>query len=121
MDTMERRNKNAGKTLIDYDLNIFSPEQYNEVDQEGYWDNNLWYIHVYEYRAQSGTVEVDEPFKLGLREIEDLCLGKEGTYFEDYDSWYGLGGFINDYKDCISDRIWKYLESFPKYVEDKQI
>jgi hypothetical protein len=119
METMTR-NKNAGKTLIDYDLNIFSPEQL-DADGESYYSPTEWFIHVYEYQPQGGHQELAEPFKLTQREIEDLCLGKEGTYFDEMDSWYGLYGFINDYKDCLSDRIWQYLESFPKYVEDKQI
>lgn len=110
------RNKNAGREAIDYDLNIFCPEQWDEVDQDSYYDPTSWYIHVYKYVTPSGHQEVGEPFKLSQREIEDLCLGKEGTYFDDYDSWYGMDGFLKDYWDCLSDRIKQFLEGHPKYA-----
>jgi hypothetical protein len=111
------RNKNANKTKIDYDLNVFQ----EELEQA---DGNFeyagpWYIQVYKYTNADGPRELAEPFALISSEEDALCLGQEGTYFDYQDSWYGLDGFLQDYWDCLSDRVKQYLESFPKYEEDR--
>lgn len=111
---IERRNKNAGKQLIDYDLNIYMPE---ELDQSGtyYHDPANWWIHVYVVDFHSHE-EWDEPFRLTAEEIVSLGLNQEGAF--DADSWYGLDGFRMDYWDKMSDRLKKYFDELPKYYED---
>lgn len=117
MLTAERRNKNYNKTKIDYDLNVFQSE---EEQADGNWDYaGPWYIQVYKYTSINGHREFDVPFALSSEEQDALCLGQEGTYFDYPDSWYGMDGFLQDYWDCLSDRVKQYLESFPKYEEDR--
>lgn len=111
---IERRNKNAGKQLIDYDLNIYMPE---ELDQSGtyYHDPANWWIHVYVVDYHSHE-EWDEPFRLTAEEIVSLGLNHPNAF--DADSWYGLDGFRHDYWDKMSDRLKKYFDELPKYYED---
>ena len=121
METMTR-NQNKDKTKIDYDLNVFQQEFLSEDADTGEMEYDYagpWYIHVYKYQAHGGHVEVSEPFALTDSEAGALCLGQEGTYFDYPDSWYGMDGFLKDYWDCLSDRVRQYLESFPKYEEDR--
>ena len=114
---IERRNKNAGKELIDYDLNIYMPE---ELDQSGdsYWDPASWRIHVYMYKDGDQN-EWDDPIRLTADEIVDLGLNQDGRF--DADSWYGLDGFRLDYWNKMSDRLKKYFDQLPKYWEDLAI
>lgn len=121
METLTR-NKNANKTKIDYDLNVFQQEFLAENSDTGEMEYDYagpWYIHVYEYLETGGHRELQDPFALTSEEASALCLGQEGTYFDYPDSWYGMDGFLSDYWDCLSDRIKQYLESFPKYREDR--
>lgn len=112
------RNKNRDKTLIDYDLNIFSPEQWNEHYSESYYNPALWAIQVYECHSFSHH-ESDEPFFLNQEEIDMLGLNVKGTYWDgEVDTWYGMDGFKLDFWSKLSDRIKEYLEKFPKYYED---
>jgi hypothetical protein len=108
------RNKNAGRELVDYDLNIFMDEI---EDRNGDWhyDPTSWKLHVYKYEA-GGHQEVDQPYELAPEEIRALGLNSD-EYFEGGDAWYGMQGYLQDYWEIIPDTIKAYLESFPKYKD----
>lgn len=106
------RSKNANKTKIDYDLNIFMQEVEDPFGNY-YYDPTSWSIHVYEYEAGSHH-EVAEPYMLTPEEIRALGLNND-SYFDGGDSWYGMDGYLKDYWDVMPDSIKLYLESFPKY------
>lgn len=100
------------KNKIDYDLNIFIPEELDRHDNS-VWNPNKWHIHVYIVDG-NGHKEADEAFPLSIEDIESLGLNSD-PYFEDVDSWYGYEGFMKDYWPKMTDRVKSYLESFPKY------
>jgi hypothetical protein len=116
---IERRNKNAHKTLIDYDLNIYMPEELDE-SKDSYWDPASWRIHVYivsNAKNGYGHEEWDEPIRLTADEIVQLGFNQDEE-FSDPDSWFGLDGFRLHYWDKMSDRLKKYFDELPKYYED---
>ncbi len=113
---LDKRNKNADKELIDYDLNIFMPEQWDEEKDDSYYDPASWKIHVYIYKNGDQN-EWDDAIALTAEEIQDLGLNRD-PYFSDPDSWYGLDGFRLDYWDKMSDRLKEYFDKLPKYWED---
>lgn len=114
---IERRNKNHWKTKIDYDLNIFIPEEL-DAGGESYWDPAGWMIHVYQYSNTGGHAEWDDPISLTAEEIRSLGLNQDPYFKDDVDSWYGLDGFRLEYWHKMSDRLKQYFDSLPKYVED---
>lgn len=116
METMERRNKNAGKTLIDYDLNIYMPEELDEGG-ESYWDPASWRIQVYLY-TDNGHQEWDEPIYLTAEEIVRLGFNRDEYFINETDTWYGLDGFRFEYWSKMSDRLKEYFDRLPKYYED---
>lgn len=107
------RNKNAGRTLIDYDLNIFMREEEDPRTGEWYYDPTSWMIHVYEVDG-NGHHEVAEARSLTTEEIRALGVNND-EYFEGGDAWYGMSGYLKDYWDVMPDSLKMYLESFPKY------
>jgi hypothetical protein len=110
------RNKNKDKRPIDYDLNIFIPEQLDEGGDSVY-DPASWCIHVYVY-GDNGHDEWSEPIRLTAEEIVDLGLNRDAYFFNEVDTWYGLAGFKLDYWDKMSDRLKNYFDTLPKYYED---
>lgn len=116
MDTMQKRNKNADKVLMDYDLNIFMPE---ELDDGGdsFWDPANWYVQVY-VADKYGIDMWDDPIRLTAEEIHSLGLNHDPYFKNETDTWYGLAGFRLDYWSKMSDRLKEYFDSLPKYVED---
>lgn len=106
------RSKNAGRELIDYDLNIFMEEIEDNTGQ-WYYDPTSWKVHVYEVDG-AGHHEVAEARPLSIEEIRALALNND-SYFEDGDSWYGMAGYLADYWNIMPDSLKMYLESFPKY------
>lgn len=110
------RNKNRDKTAIDWDLNIFIPEELDEGG-ESYWDPASWRIHVYIYK-DGDHEEWDEPIVLTAEEIQSLGLNRDTYFANEVDVWYGLEGFRFDYWDKMSDRLKKYFDTLPKYYED---
>jgi hypothetical protein len=114
LNMLESRSKNAGKTRIDYDLNIFQAEQ---LDADGeYRHFGPWYIHVYEY--ENGTTnEVLDPIKLRYDETSAL-ISNDPYFLDEVDVWYGLQGFMIDKWDAMSDSLKYVLEGLPKYKED---
>jgi hypothetical protein len=114
-NTLASRNKNKGKTLYIYDLNIFKRELLNGDGE--YEHMGPWYIHIYEYTGQT-TEELGEPIELTAEEAGALI--ENDPYFQDHepDLWYGLDGFVFEKWDSISDRLKGIFERLPKYKED---
>jgi hypothetical protein len=110
------RAKNRHKTAIDWDLNIFMPE---ELDQNGesYWDPASWKIHVYAY-VDGTHEEWDAPIELTAGEIRKLGLNRDPYFKDEVDVWYGLDGFKFEYWSLFSDRLKEYFDRLPKYWED---
>lgn len=113
---LTKRNKNANKTIIDWDLNIFIPEEL-DAGGESYWDPANWRIHVYHY-TETGHLEWDEPLILTAEEIVSLGLNHDPYFGDEVDVWYGLAGFRLDYWSKMSDRLKMYFDGLPKYYED---
>jgi len=113
---MTKRNKNAGKTLIDWDLNIFMPEEWDVEKDDSYYDPASWKIQVYAYRDGDHN-EWDDAIALTAEEIQSIGFNRD-EYFSDADSWYGLDGFKKDYWSKLSDRLKEYFDKLPKYWED---
>jgi hypothetical protein len=114
---LDKRNKNANKELIDYDLNIFMPEQWDWEKDDSYFDPASWKIHVYVYRNGDQN-EWDDPIALTAEEIQDLGLNRDKYFKKQTDVWYGLDGFRRKYWDKLSDRLKEYFDKLPKYWED---
>lgn len=100
-------------TKIDYDLNIFIPEEL-DLNNESYWDPANWHIHVYRVDG-NGHHEVSEARRLSQEEIISLGLNKDPYFKDEADTWYGYEGFMMDYWSKMPDSLKQYLESFPKY------
>ncbi len=113
---LAKRNKNADKRPIDYDLNIFIPEQLDEGGDSVY-DPANWHIHVYVH-ADGAQDEWDDPIQLTAEEIRALGLNKDPYFRDEVDTWYGLEGFRYEYWDKMSDRLKMYFDRLPKYYED---
>ena len=116
-DVIERRNKNYNKTLIDWDLNIFIPEQWDKETDDSFYDPASWNIHVYTHRDGDQN-EWDDPIVLTAEEIVSIGFNKESYFRDEVDVWYGLDGFRRDYWDKFSDRLKEYFDRLPKYWED---
>jgi hypothetical protein len=104
------------KNKIDYDLNIYIPEELDE-DNNSFWDPTQWYIHVYIVEGNTHR-EAGTPFKLDADDIYKLGLNRDPYFKDDVDTWYGMEGFLFDYWSKMTDRVKQYLESFPKFQED---
>jgi len=120
------RNKNKHKTKIDWDLNVFCPEQWYGLDKGTFWDHEHWLINARIY--DEGNVR-DTRYTITLLEKEARALGlvdfankAEGVlnYWLDQ----GLDGFISLYhfnrlyRDKCSDRLLEFLDTLPQYMED---
>ena len=117
MLTMERRNKNASKTPIEYDINVYVREEYNAETGESFWNEDQWYLHVYDYN-NGDSIEVGTPFLLTKEESFAMNFLGMDDIDESLDGWMGMNYMLENYWDQMSDRIREYLESFPKYKED---
>ncbi len=115
--TLDKRNKNANKELIDYDLNIFMPEQWDEEKDDSYYDPASWKIHVYIYKDGDQN-EWDDPIALTAEEIQSIGFNRDKYFKKEVDVWYGLDGFRRKYWDKLSDRLKEYFDKLPKYWED---
>ena len=111
------RNKNKGKELIEWDLNIFMPEEYDEDKDDSYFDPASWKIHVYAYKNGNHD-EWDDPIDLTAEEIQSIGFNKDDYFKDEVDLWYGLEGFRKDYWNKLSDRLKEYFDKLPKYWED---
>jgi hypothetical protein len=117
METLERRNKNFNKTKIDYDVNVFVREEYNPETMESFWNEDRWYLHVYNYNDGS-PIEVSTPFLLTKEESFAMNFMETEDIDDGLDGWMSMDYLMENYRDQMSDRILEYLESFPKYHED---
>ena len=117
MLTMERRNKNASKTPIEYDINVYVREEYNAETGESFWNEDQWYLHVYDYN-NGDSIEVGTPFLLTKEETFAMNFLGMDDIDESLDGWMGMSYMLENYWGQMSDRIREYLESFPKYKED---
>jgi hypothetical protein len=115
-----RRNVNHGKTLIDYDVNIYVREDYNPDTGESVWNQDQWYLHVYDYNNGNHD-EVSTPFLLTKEESFAMNFLEMGDIDEGLDGWLSMDYLLQKYWSQMSDRIKEYLESFPKYKEDIRI
>lgn len=111
------RNKNAGKTAIDYDINVYVREDYNSDTGESTWNQDQWYLHVYDYNGGDHT-EVSVPFLLTAEESFAMNFLGMDDIDEGLDGWLDMDHILTEYREQMSDRIREYLESFPKYRED---
>lgn len=116
-DLLEKRNKNANKTKIDYDVNVFVREEYNADTGESHWNEDQWYLHVYDYN-NGDSIEVGTAYLLTKEESFAMNFLDMDDIDESLDGWMGLDYMLVNYWDQMSDRIREYLESFPKYKED---
>ena len=117
MLTAERRNKNAGKTLIEYDVNVYVLENYNLETGESTWNEDQWYLHVYDYNGGAHE-EISSPFLLTKEESFAMNFMGTGDIDDGLDGWMTMDSLLEDYREQMSDRIREYLETFPKYKED---
>ena len=118
VNLMISRNKNKGKTLIDYDINVFVREEYNHETGESFWNTDQWYLHVYNYDDGRNPFEVGTPFLLTKEESFAMNFLEHDDIDDGLDGWMSMDHLLEEYKDVMSDRIREYLEGFPKYVED---
>jgi len=130
------RNKNKTKTKIDWDLNVWCPEQW--YGEDTFWDQDLWMINARVWQ-QSPLPIMDTDYTITLLTKEAEAIGlvdwakktqdpKNHSMLEQIsmDGWldFGLDGFIDldtfmaNYKDRLSLRILEFLETLPKYIED---
>ena len=115
--TLDKRNKNADKELIEWDLNIFMPEEWDEEKDDSYFDPASWKIHVYAYKDGDQN-EWDDAIALTAEEIQSIGFNRDEYFKDEVDLWYGLDGFRKDYWDKLSDRLKEYFDRLPKYWED---
>tara|TARA_R110001606_G_scaffold284627_1_gene432874 strand:+ start:793 stop:1170 length:378 start_codon:yes stop_codon:yes gene_type:complete len=111
------RNKNYRKTPIEYDVNVYVLEDYDFDTKQSYWNTEQWYLHVYDYN-KGDHKEISMPFLLTAEESFAMNFVNAGDIDEGLDGWMDLYHLRTYYKDQMSDRILRYLESFPKYRED---
>ena len=117
VNLMISRNKNKGKTLIDYDVNVYVLEEYNHDTMESYWDTTKWYLHVYDYN-DGQQEEVSRPYLLTKEEAFAMNFLDHDDIDDGMDGWMSMDHLLEEYRDVMSDRIREYLERFPKYKED---
>lgn len=111
------RNKNKNKTIIDYDVNVYVREEYNHETRESFWNEDRWYLHVYDYN-DGASEEVSTPFLLTKEESFAMNFMGMEDIDEGLDGWMSMDYLMENYRPQMSDRIIEYLESFPKYKED---
>jgi hypothetical protein len=100
------RNQNRDKTLIDYDVNVYVLEEYNQ-----------WYLHVFDYNDGCHE-EISSPFLLTNEESFAMNFLERDEVDGSLDTWMSMDYLMENYRPVMSDRILRYLESFPKYYED---
>jgi hypothetical protein len=112
-----RRNKNANKTRIEYDVNVYVLEDYNHETKESSWNTEQWYLHVYDYN-DGDPIEVSQSYLLTKEEAMAMNFVEMGDVDAGLDGWMSMDYLKTTYMDQMSDRLLEYLERFPKYLED---
>jgi hypothetical protein len=115
-----RRNKNANKTRIEYDVNVYVLEDYNHETKESSWNTEQWYLHVYDYNDGDPT-EVSQPYLLTREEAMAMNFVEMGAVDLGLDGWVSMDYLKTEYMGQMSDRLLGYLERFPKYLEDVRL
>ena len=122
------RNKNAHKTPIDWDLNVFCPEQW--YGGETSWDTDLWKINarIYTVGGEEKLIDTNyditllpkEAYAIGLKRFADWGIDPDldGWLDQSLDGFISLQYFKQLYWDKCSDRVKEYLDSLPLYIED---
>lgn len=94
----------------DYDLNIFHSEELNEAT--GNWEyTDQWYMDIYEHLG-GNQEHVSGPYRLTAEERDAFDLGNHEKW--DDDSWYGLEGFLKDFKGNISPTLLEIFGTLPE-------
>ena len=124
------RNKNKNKTKIDWDLNVWCPEQW--YGDESFHDKDLWKINARIY----GEDIIDTDYTITLLEKEAKAIGlvewaefaqspsrNKVNALDDWldwglDGWIDLNTFMDLYRDRLSERVLEFLERLPMYIED---
>jgi hypothetical protein len=114
------RNKNANKTKIDYDVNVFVREDYNAETKQSFWNQEQWYLHVYDYNG-GDSIEVSTSWLLTKEEAFCMNFMETGDIDDGLDGWMSMDHLLNHYWNQMSDRIKEYLESFPRYKDEIRI
>lgn len=114
------RNKNFNKTKIEYDVNVYVREEYNHDTKESYWNQDHWYLHVYDYN-NGASFEVSTPYLLTKEESFAMNFLERDDIDAGLDGWMSMDYLMTEYWDVMSDRIKEYLEGFPKYAEDGKL
>ena len=129
METLVR-NKNKNKTKIDWDLNVWCPEQW--YGDGSFHDKDLWKINARIY----GEDIIDTDYTITLLEKEARSIGLvewakysstpakgkatdlDGWLDAGLDGWIDLHTFMELYKPRLSERVLEFLERLPVYMED---
>jgi len=125
VNLMISRNKNKGKTIIDWDLNVYCPEQW--YGGESFWDPKLWKINARIYN-DGAVIDTEYTIQLTAKEAKKIGLVDFARSDENgiLDDWLdaGLDGFIDLYhfnelyRTRLSDRVLEFLDTLPRYLED---
>ena len=131
METLAR-NKNKHKTRIDWDLNVWCPEQW--YGDETHWDHDLWKINARVYGHGENIFDTEYIITLLEKEARDIGLVEWAKYsstpakgkatdLDDWldaglDGWIDLDTFMELYRDRLSERVLEFLETLPQYMED---
>ena len=121
VNLMISRNKNKHKTVIDYDVNVYVREEYNAETGESFWNEDQWYLHVYNYDGGRNPFEVGTPFLLTKEESFAMNFLGMDDIDGGLDGWMSMEHLMENYWSQMSDRIREYLEGFPKYEEDVKV
>lgn len=113
-------NENSEKTLIDWDLNIYMSEEFDEKKGKYVFQPGSWKIHVYAYLDGDHT-EWDEPIALTAEEIRSIGLNSAHQFKDEPDAWCSLAEFKSDFGTSFSGRLTQYFDDLPKYWEDLKI
>jgi len=125
METLVR-NKNKNKTKIDWDLNVWCPEQWYGADS--FQDEELWMINARIYG--DSIIDTDYTITLLPKEAEAIGLinwqgfirkhrGTENDWIdESLDGMISMKLFMKLYRKRLSNRVLEFLETLPVYMED---
>lgn len=129
MSTVSKAIRMASK--IEWDLNVYCPEQW--YGQDSFWDTDLWKINARVYSVGGAEANRDTEYTITLLEKEARAIGlvpfgEKAKLDHDYilDDWLdaGLDGTIDlnsfrqlYWEDC-SDRIKEFLDELPVYLQD---
>ena len=125
VNLMISRNKNKGKTIIDWDLNVYCPEHW--YGGESFWDPKLWKINARIYN-DGAVIDTEYTIQLTAKEAKkigfvDFARSDENGILDDWldaglDGFIDLHHFNEMYRSRLSDRVLEFLDTLPRYLED---